>query len=152
MSEKTDLELDAILAEFHAEETGAPVRPVSMPSDRPRRRAEVQGQEPAPAQEPAPVPQREVSQPRTAVAVAERPPVVRESRPDPREGRAVRRRRAGLTRMLLTLAALAILLVGLLVWAIGDEKQDVVEETEVIRMDLGEDLEDYLDDASTRSH
>lgn len=179
MSGRNDLDLDAILAEFHAEERQTQAKPAPAPAEQPRRRAEIHAAENALPPEPAPAAQTVLSQPRTAVAVAERPPVRREPRPEIREprpevretrpvirearpeiresqsevrdGRAARRRRTGINRMLLALAALAVLLTGLLIWTIHDEKQAVAEEPEVISLDLGEALEEYLDQAPTRT-
>ncbi len=163
MSDKVDLELDAILAEFHAEELKAPPKPV--PAEKPLRRAEV----PRPVQtqppKPTPLPRQEPVKAAPAVAVAEKPaPARRASAPrradvselleekeiTAREGRAARRERAGIVRMLLALAALAVLLAGLLAWAIHDEKQVVSEDTEILSLQLGEAMEDYLDEAPTR--
>ena len=83
-------------------------------------------------------------------AIEEARPVIRETRPEARDGRAARRRQTGIKRMLLALAALAVLLTGLLIWTIHDEKQAVAEDPEIISLDLGEALEEYLDEAPTR--
>ena len=178
MSGRNELDLDAILAEFHAEERQAQAKPAPAPVEQPRRRAEIHAAENVLPPEPAPHPRQEPAAAPTAVAVAERPPVrqearpvvretrpvqrenrpevretrpvQRETRPEVREGRAARRRQAGIKRMLLALAALAVLLTGLLIWTIHDEKQAVAEDPEIISLDLGEALEEYLDQAPTR--
>jgi hypothetical protein len=185
MSGRNELDLDAILAEFHAEERQAQAKPAPAPVERPRRRAEIHAAENVLPPEPAPIPRQEPAAAPTAVAVAERPPVrqearpvvretrpvqretrpevrearpvqretrpeVRETRPEARDGRAARRRQTGIKRMLLALAALAVLLTGLLIWTIHDEKQAVAEDPEIISLDLGEALEEYLDQAPTR--
>ena len=178
MSGRNELDLDAILAEFHAEERREQAKPAPAPVEQPRRRAEIHAAENVLPPEPAPIPRQEPAAAPTAVAVAERPPVrqearpvvretrpvqrenrpevretrpvQRETRPEVREGRAARRRQAGIKRMLLALAALAVLLTGLLIWTIHDEKQAVAEDPEIISLDLGEALEEYLDQAPTR--
>lgn len=171
MSGRNELDLDAILAEFHAEERQAQAKPAPTPVEQPRRRAEIHAAENVLPPEPAPIPRQEPAAAPAAVAVAERPPVrqearpviresrpvrqearpeVRETRPEARDGRAARRRQTGIKRMLLALAALAVLLTGLLIWTIHDEKQAVAEDPEIISLDLGEALEEYLDQAPTR--
>lgn len=147
MSEKLDL--DEILAEFHAEQKAAPARPADAPAERPPRRAELHRESAA----PEPAPRYEERRAEAPVAVAERPAPAKKPAPQParRSPKAARRRKAGILRMSLAVLLLAALLTGLVVWALGEETKPAETEPTPVSLDLGEAMEGYLDEAPTRS-
>lgn len=156
---ENELDLDAILAEYHAEER-RPAAPLESPAPR-RRRAE---SAPAPQEEPiaSPAPQQP-QQERTALT-AERPAAPRQERlPRPvqkpkiapkaeRERRPASRKSAGRLRMALVLAALLAVMAGMLFWVSREEQKTAAQEPEPLRLELGQALEDYLDHAATTSY
>ena len=150
MSRKNDMDLDAILREFHAEERRAAARSAAE-TDRPQPAVRM-------TVPPQPVVQTAQTVLETAPAQAPVSPARKTDTADfeqlepPVYTRAARMRHAGIVRMIAVLAVLALLLGGLLFWAIRDEKQAKAEEPTQIRMDLGEALENYLDEAPTRTH
>ncbi|MBQ6274526.1 MAG: hypothetical protein IJK63_09940 [Oscillospiraceae bacterium] len=146
MSRENDLDLDAILAEFSAGEQG-PTQPAAEPAPR-RRRAE-----PVPPQA-APEEQDFVSLPREprrpAAPARERSAAKSEPRPQPGpERRQASRRAKGRVRMAVVLAALIALLAGMLFWSSRAERQRAGLEPEPLRLELGQELEDYLDHTAT---
>ena len=155
---ENELDLDAILAEYHAEEQ-RPAAPAESPAPR-RRRAE---SAPAPQEEPpaaaAPQPRRErfaAPDPEQSEDRTERlPRPVQKPRPAPkaeRERRPASRKSAGRLRMALVLAALLAVMAGMLFWVSREEQKTAAGEPEPIRMELGQALEDYLDHAATTSY
>ena len=156
---ENELDLDAILAEYHAEER-RPAAPAESPAPR-RRRAE---SAPVPREEPiaSPAPQQprrervvtpgpEQSEERTV----QQPRPVQKPRPAPkaeRERRPASRKSAGGLRMAVVLAALLAVLAGMLFWVSREEQKTAAQEPEPIRMELGQALEDYLDHAATTSY
>ena len=155
---ENELDLDAILADFHAEER-RPAAPVESPAPR-RRRAE---SAPAPQEEPpaaaAPQPRRErfaapdpeQSEDRTGrlPRPAQKPKIAAKTE---RELRPASRKSAGRLRMALVLAALLAVMAGMLFWVSREEQKTAAQEPEPIRMELGQALEDYLDHAATTSY
>lgn len=177
MSRERDLDLDAILAEFHGQEEKAPAKPLNdehRPASRRELREQAERQaaqekesveaektmlfEPA-AQSPAP--KRE-----EAPASAEKKPL------QPEKGAVRERNTAELPRkaptaparkktrkgpgkafalMFLVVLALAAVLTGLLRWASSAEKAAAPREPEEIRMSLGENLEAILDESAASS-
>ena len=155
---ENELDLDAILADFHAEER-RPAAPVESPAPR-RRRAESAPalREEAPAAA-APQPRRErfaAPDPEQSEDRTERlPRPVQKPRPAPkaeRERRPASRKSAGGLRMAVVLAALLAVLAGMLFWVSREEQKTAAQEPEPIRMELGQALEDYLDHAATTSY
>ena len=184
MSGRTDLDLDAILAEFHSQEQAAP--PVeSAPAPR-RRRAEKQAAEPSPLpeegtmlydvrpgrhaalepqtppkQKPVPAP----SAPAPRQPVPPRPPRPAEgkrtepaSRPQAREQaapvaapRKKQKRKGGRLPLFAVLLVLAAVLAGILWWTLGQERLHASPEPEPIRMELGQGLEQVLEESSGSS-
>lgn len=155
---ENELDLDAILAEYHAEER-RPAAPAESPAPR-RRRAESAPvpQEEAPAAA-APQPRRE----RFAAPDPERSEDRTERQPRPvqkpkiaakteRERRPASRKSAGGLRMAVVLAALLAVLAGMLFWVSREEQQSAALEPEPLRLELGQALEDYLDHAATTSY
>lgn len=156
---ENELDLDAILAEYHEEER-RPAAPAESPAPR-RRRAE---SAPVPQEEPIafPAPQQprrervvtpgpEESEERTV----QQPRPVQKPRPAPkaeRERRPASRKSAGGLRMAVVLAALLAVLAGMLFWVSREEQKTAAQEPEPIRMELGQALEDYLDHAATTSY
>ena len=155
---ENELDLDAILAEYHAEEQ-RPAAPAESPAPR-RRRAE---SAPAPREEApaaaAPQPRRE----RFAAPDPERSEDRTERLPRPaqkpkiaakteRERRPASRKSAGGLRMAAVLAALLAVLAGMLFWVSREEQQSAALEPEPLRLELGQALEDYLDHAATTSY
>ncbi len=164
-----DLDLDAILAEFHAEENTKSPAPAPEPELR-RRRAEPlppprsERREPGPldgattryearTEQPAArrtVPAEPVSV-KTAKPRAESKPAPQREKQAAREVRAAKRRRMGQIRMAVTLAVLAALLAGLLWITLREERKNKALEPEPISVDLVAELESYLDYAATHS-
>ena len=155
---ENELDLDAILAEYHAEEQ-RPAAPAESPAPR-RRRAE---SAPAPREEApaaaAPQPRRErfaaPDPERSEDRTVRQPRPVQKPRPAPkaeRERRPASRKSAGGLRMAVVLAALLAVLAGMLFWVSREEQQSAAQEPEPIRMELGQALEDYLDHAATTSY
>lgn len=156
---ENELDLDAILAEYHAEEQ-RPAAPAESPAPR-RRRAE---SAPVPREEPiaSPAPQQprrervvtsgpEQSEERTV----QQPRPVQKPRPAPnaeRERRPASRKSAGGLRMAIVLAVLLAVLAGMLFWVSREEQQSAALEPEPLRLELGQALENYLDHAATTSY
>ena len=155
---ENELDLDAILAEYHAEER-RPAAPAESPAPR-RRRAE---SAPAPREEApaaaAPQPRRErfaAPDPERSEDRTERQPrPVQKPRPAPkaeRERRPASRKSAGGLRMAIVLAALLAVLAGMLFWVSREEQKTAALEPEPLRLELGQALENYLDHAATTSY
>lgn len=169
MSGDSNLDLDAILAEFHSQEQAA-AEPAPAPAPR-RRRAEMAPlAQDAPAEEGTALyvsragrhaaPQTESVVPRRETPTAKPAAPARQPQPGQpkradaqaqREARAAKRRKKGRLRMAIVLIALAALLAGLLGWTIRDEKKNAPEEPAPLRLELGQKLEEYLDQAATSS-
>lgn len=173
-----DLDLDAILAEFHAEEAGKAPAPAPDPAPRRRReepvtarlereesvprdsttRYEARTERPEPrrveSEEPVPVtsapdkPAKPRENPKTA---AGQNPAADPEKQAAREARAAKRRRTGRVRMAAVLAVLALVLAGLMWWVVREEQKNAVPEPAPIALDLGGELEEYLDYAATHS-
>ena len=156
---ENELDLDAILAEYHAEER-RPAAPAESPAPR-RRRAE---SAPVPQEEPIASPAPQQPQQERIALTAERPAAprqvqqprpVQKPRPAPkaeRERRPASRKSAGGLRMAVVLAALLAVLAGMLFWVSREEQKTAAQEPEPIRMELGQALENYLDHAATTSY
>ncbi len=156
---KNEMDLDAILADFHAEER-RPAAPVESPAPR-RRRAEIT---PAPQEEPTVAADLQPPRRERAALTAERPAAPKqEQQPRPvqkpkiapkaeREPRPATRKTAGRLRMAIVLATLLAVLAGMLFWVSREEQKTAAHEPEPMRMELGQALEDYLDHAATTSY
>lgn len=155
---ENELDLDAILAEYHAEEQ-RPAAPVESPAPR-RRRAEsapVPREEPPAAADLQPRRERVVTPgPEESEDRTERQPrPVQKPKPAPkaeRERRPASRKSAGGLRMAVVLAGMLAVLAGMLFWVSREEQQSAALEPEPLRLELGQALEDYLDHAATTSY
>ena len=150
MSRENDLDLDAILAEFSAGEQG-PTQPAAEPAPR-RRRAEPVPPPAAPEEQDfvsLPRESRRPAAPARERSAAKTEPQQRPA-PEPRpERRQASRRAKGRVRMAVVLAALIALLAGMLFWTARAERQRAGLEPEPLRLELGQELEDYLDHTAT---
>ena len=174
MSRDQDLDLDAILAEFHGQEEQA--RPVKRPEPpKPVSRRELRDPpeektvlfEPLPAERPAPKPHGAAAAPvpakerRTAEEPQRKAPAApaREAAEKPAKPRPAARpqtkkeQRPGtaFALMLLVLLLLAASLTGLMRWSRLAEEAAKPQPPQEIRMSLGEDLEALLDEEAASS-
>ena len=126
MSGAPDLDLEAILAEYHAQERGEkPSAPAPEPQPRRRR---------------APEPVLSAREPAGEDTALYRPP------------KAEKRGAKGGLRMALVLTVFIAVLAGLLYWTVTDERAKRTEEPEPLRLELAQAMGDYLEEASLRSH
>ena len=146
MSRENDLDLDAILAEFSAGEQG-PTQPAAEPAPR-RRRAEPVPPPAAPEEKDYVALPREPRRPAAPARERSAAKTEPQQRPAP-ERRQASRRAKGRVRMALVLAALIALLAGMLFWSSRAERQRAGLEPEPLRLELGQELEDYLDHTAT---
>ena len=146
MSRENDLDLDAILAEFSAGEQG-PTQPAPEPAPR-RRRAEPVPPPAAPEEKDYVALPREPRRPAAPAREQSAAKTEPRQRPAP-ERRQASRRAKGRVRMALVLAALIALLTGMLFWSSRAERQRAGLEPEPLRLELGQELEDYLDHTAT---
>lgn len=174
MSRENELDLDAILAEFHRQDQ-SPSRQEAAPTPRRRREERLEAprepeasalaehpkeprplaprrEDPVPKREPqpaAPKPANAAARPRSAAPDRERP--VRKAAAPKAERETGRRSRAaeGRRHMAIVLAALAVLLAGLLFWTVRAERQAAALEPEPVSLELGQQLEEYLNHAAT---
>ena len=146
MSRENDLDLDAILAEFSAGEQG-PTQPAPEPAPR-RRRAEPVPPPAAPEEKDYVALPREPRRPAAPARERSAAKTELQQRPAP-ERRQASRRAKGRVRMALVLAALIALLAGMLFWTARAERQRAGLEPEPLRLELGQELEDYLDHTAT---
>lgn len=178
MSRDRDLDLDAILAEFHGQDEEA--RPVNRtePPKTPSRRelreeAERQtaAQKPAPTgdktvlfeklatESPAPQPKAAVKAPAAAGEPRKKTPAapVREAAEKPAKApvrkQAKKEQRPGtaFALMALVLLVLAVALAGLMRWSSLAEEAAKPQPPEEIRLSLGEDLEALLNEEAASS-
>ena len=178
MSRDRDLDLDAILAEFHGQEEAA--RPANRPTAprTPSRRelreeAERQtaAQKPAPTgdktvlfeklptESPAPQPKAAVKAPAPAGEPRKKTPAapVREAAEKPAKApvrkQAKKEQRPGtaFALMFLVLLVLAAALAGLMRWSSLAEEEAKPQPPEEIRLSLGEDLEALLNEEAASS-
>ncbi len=178
MSRDRDLDLDAILAEFHGQEEKA--RPVNRPespktTSRRELREEAERQtaaqmpvpngdktvlfEKMPAENPAPQPKAAVKAPASGEEPRKKAPAaqVRNTAEKPAKAPARKQtkkeQRPGLAfaLMALVLLVLAAALAGLLRWASLAEEAAQPQPPEEIRLSLGEDLEALLDEEAASS-
>lgn len=178
MSRDRDLDLDAILAEFHGQEEAA--RPANRPAapQTPSRRelreeAERQtaAQKPAPTgdktvlfeklptESPAPQPKAAVKAPAPAGEPRKKTPAapVREAAEKPAKApvrkQAKKEQRPGtaFALMFLVLLVLAAALAGLMRWSSLAEEAAKPQPPEEIRLSLGEDLEALLNEEAASS-
>ncbi len=148
MSAKSDLDLDAILAEFRLPEEQPSPEETGEPAPVPRRERKPIPQ-PAAPEESAPVPEREEAPAAPPAEERDEPRSGRPKRqPDPRR----KRQAAGRALMALVILALAAALWGLVRWTARAEQENLPPEPEPLRLELGEALESYLDGAATSSH
>ena len=179
MSGEANLDLDAILAEFHSQETAEP-KPERAPT--PRRRSQavptesgeplsrpgrhaapepvappVETPRPAPTAQSVPRPAAPLPRPEHAEPPrrqgGEAEPSKRPARPakTAQAARPAPRRKGRKGSLFATLLLLAALLAGLLFWSIRTEKKNSPPEPTPIRMELGEDLADYLRESAGNS-
>lgn len=168
MSRDRDLDLDAILAEFHGqEEQPQPVKRPESPKAMSRRelREEAERQaaaekpvppeektvlfETLPAERPAPKPNAAAVAPAPAREPAEKPA---KARPAARaKTKKEQRPGAAFALMFLVLLLLAAALAGLMRWSRLAEEAARPQPPEEIRMSLGEDLEALLDEEAATS-
>ncbi len=181
MSREDKLDLDSILAEFHAQEkparegAAAPERASrreSLPSaplsaedtrfyrERPARHAAPEPAEPAePAPPPAPqrespaqtAPERRKPEPAPKMRKSEQGPVREQAQPQQKEKQKKAGHGKGFALMFLVLLALAAILAGLLRWTGLKEQETLPPEQELLRLDLGESLEQALDESAGSS-
>lgn len=146
MSRENDLDLDAILAEFSGDAQG-PTQPAPEPAPR-RRRAEPVPPPAAPEEKDYVALPREPRRPAAPARERSAAKTEPQQRPAP-ERRQASRRAKGRVRMALVLAALIALLAGMLFWSSRAERQRAGLEPEPLRLELGQELEDYLDHTAT---
>ena len=177
MSGAPDLDLEAILAEYHAQERGEkPSAPAPEPQPRRRRAPEpvLSAREPAgedtalyrppvrkeaaPAAPPQPTPPRtekpKTPQPRPKPPQPKPQPPQPKAKPTekPAPPKAEKRGAKGGLRMALVLTVFIAVLAGLLYWTVTDERAKRTEEPEPLRLELAQAMGDYLEEASLRSH
>lgn len=168
MSERNDLDLDAILAEFYRDEQKpAPAQQPSAMTRRERAMAEEARSARTPREEPllssaqkaeegTMVYTAKAARPEAA-PVQPKPATVETtgSAPQPRKAapKAVKkpRRGRGFALMLLVLVLLAAALFGLVRWTVRAEKEAQPAEPEPLRLELGADLERALDESAGSS-
>lgn len=176
MSGDRDLDLDAILAEFHSQETPARPQPPKSTSRRElRERAEQEAArkeaagsadktvlfEAVTPKKPAelivpPAPEKEPEAPKSR-KIAPTAPEKREAERAPKAvgGREKEKNAQGpgkaFALMFLVLLALGAVLAGLLGWASRAEKAAEPPAPQEIRLSLGEDLEALLDEEAASS-
>ena len=178
MSRESDLDLDAILAEFHGQEENAPAQkrpePRAASSRRElRERAERQAArekaasetektmlfEPLAPEPPAPR-RQEAPAPVEKKPLKEKPAPAREKpaeRPAKSPETLSRKKQVqkgpgkAFALMFLAVLALAAVLTGLLGWTSRAEKAAAPKAPEEIRLSLGEDLEALLDEGAASS-
>jgi len=150
MSIGTDLDLDAILAEYHAEAEGS--SPARNTQDTPE--AE---QHPTPSTEATTVFSAHSGTLGTEKTEPRRPeiPPTPEKLPQ-RENEALKKPRRslrkvkGMRKMALVLAVLTMALAACLWWALGEERNAQEQEPEPLQIDLTEALESELESAATQ--
>ena len=166
MSKEFDMDLDSILREYHAEERRAQ-RPAAPPAEpAPRRRREQEAAVPAAelptlgrrepeeapaARTPQPLPPEQGRAARTPEQGL-RPAPVNAPREETATKKKDRSRAKGGLRMALLLAVFAVILAGLLHWTVLTERANRVEEPEPLRLELAQQMGEYLDQESLRSH
>ena len=175
MSRDRDLDLDAILAEFHGQDEEArPVNrtePPKTPSRRELRERQTAAQKPAPTgdktvlfeklptESPAPQPKAAVKAPAPAGEPRKKTPAapVREAAEKPAKApvrkQAKKEQRPGtaFALMFLVLLVLAAALAGLMRWSSLAEEAAKPQPPEEIRLSLGEDLEALLNEEAASS-
>lgn len=178
MSEKNDLDLDAILAEFYRDEQKPAPAPKPVSAQNPAvmtrrertmaeeaRSARTPREEPllnsaqkaeegtmvytAKAARPAEAPAQPKPQPKT-VTVETHGNGAQPRKAAPKTAKKPRRGR-GFALMLLVLALLAAALLGLVRWTMRAEKEAQPDEPQAIRLELGADLERALDESASSS-
>lgn len=175
MSERNELDLDAILAEYHREEhKPSPAPQAAVPTRRERAaraQREIKQQDALlsteqkagegtlvyqtwPARtERKPAPVQPAPRPRPAVQEPAKPAPTQRRRQEKPEPRAKKRPRQGegFALMLLVLVLLAAALFGLVRWTIRAEKAAAPSQPEALRLELGVQLEQTLDESASTS-
>ena len=176
MSERNELDLDAILAEYHREEQKpTPAPQAAVPT---RRERAAQAQRESKQQEDVmlsseqkagegtmvyqtrvarteekPAPAQPVYRPRPAVQEPKEPTPAQNRRREKSAPRAKKKPRQGkgFALMLLVLALLAAALFGLVRWTVRAEKAAAPSQPEALRLELGAELERALDESASSS-